>query len=98
MIHVQSQQLSLEMTEDNTSENETLAQVFSCKFCEIFKNTFFTEQFQVNASNIRMQVVVIYKLNLSLQFYNDKLYPLLWVFTLVHASMSPEFLHRFVFR
>ena len=22
---------------------ETLAQVFSCEFCEIFKNTFFTE-------------------------------------------------------
>ena len=77
MIHVQSQQLSLEMTEDNTSENETLAQVFSCKFCEIFKNTFFTEHFQVNASNIRMQVVVIYKLNLSLRFCNNKLYALL---------------------
>ena len=26
--------------------NETLAQVFSCEFCEIFKNTFFTEHLQ----------------------------------------------------
>ena len=25
-------------------KNETLAQVFSCEFCEIFKNTFFIEQ------------------------------------------------------
>ena len=25
-------------------EKETLAQVFSCEFCEIYKNTFFTEQ------------------------------------------------------
>ena len=24
-------------------EKKTLAQVFSCEFCEIFKNTFFTE-------------------------------------------------------
>ena len=29
----------------NFIKKETLAQVFSCKFCEIFKNTFFTEHF-----------------------------------------------------
>ena len=28
----------------------TLTQVFSCKFCEIFKNTFFTEDVRVTAS------------------------------------------------
>ena len=27
-------------------DKETLAQVFSCEFCEIYKNTFFTEHFQ----------------------------------------------------
>ena len=27
----------------NFVKKEILAQVFSCKFCEIFKNTFFTE-------------------------------------------------------
>ena len=27
----------------NFIKKETLAQVFSCEFCEIFKNTFFTE-------------------------------------------------------
>ena len=41
--------------------------MFSCEFCEIFKNTFFTEHLRVTASDIRMQVVVIYNLNL---FYN----------------------------
>ena len=30
--------------------NETLAQVFSCEFCEMFKNTFFTEHLWVTAS------------------------------------------------
>ena len=27
----------------NFNKKETLAQVFSCEFCEISKNTFFTE-------------------------------------------------------
>ena len=31
-------------------KKETLAQVFCCEFCEIFKNTFFTEHFPVTAS------------------------------------------------
>ena len=29
---------------------KTLAQVFSCKFCEIYKNTFFTEHLRTTAS------------------------------------------------
>ena len=31
-------------------KKETLAQVFSCEFCEIFKNTFFTEHIWTTAS------------------------------------------------
>ena len=31
-------------------EKENLAQVFSCEFCEVFKNTFFTEHFEMTAS------------------------------------------------
>ena len=42
--------------------------MFYCEFCEIFKNTFFTEHLRVTASDIRMQVIVNYNLNLSLQF------------------------------
>ena len=32
-------------------KKETLAQLFSCKFCEIFKNTFFTEHLWTTASD-----------------------------------------------
>ena len=35
----------------NFIKKETLAQVFSCEFCEISKNTFFTEHFRATASN-----------------------------------------------
>ena len=31
----------------NFTKKEALAQVFSCEFCKIFKNTFFTEHFWV---------------------------------------------------
>ena len=34
---------------------EALAQVFSCDFCEISKNTFFTEHFRATASVFEMQ-------------------------------------------
>ena len=34
----------------NFIKKETLAQVFSCKFCEIFKTTFLTEHFLATAS------------------------------------------------
>ena len=66
---------TLETTEDQVKRR--LWRVFSCNFCKIFKNIFFTEHFQVTTSDIRMQVVVIYNLNQSLQFCNNKLYTLL---------------------
>ena len=34
----------------NFIKKETLAQVFSCEFCEIFKNIFFTEPLRATAS------------------------------------------------
>ena len=33
-------------------QKKTLAQVFSCKFCEVFNNTFFTEHLRVTASGV----------------------------------------------
>ena len=36
----------------NFIKKETLAQVLSCEFCEIFKNTFFTEHLWATASKI----------------------------------------------
>ena len=34
----------------NFIKQETLTQVFSCEFCEIFKNTFFSEHLWTTAS------------------------------------------------
>ena len=36
----------------NKVKKETLAQVFSCEFCENFKNTFFTEHVWTTGSRI----------------------------------------------
>ena len=63
--------------------------VFLCEFCEIFKSTFFTEHLRMTASDIRMQEVIIYNLNLSLQFVKINFTSsLMRVFTLAHALMS----------
>ena len=37
----------------NFIKKETLAQVFSCEFCEIYKNTFFTGHLRATASVYR---------------------------------------------
>ena len=37
---------------NNFIKKETLAHVFSCEFCEIFKNTFFTEYLRTTASRM----------------------------------------------
>ena len=44
----------------NFIKKETLAQVFSCEFCEIFKNTFFTEHLRTTAS-VNAKVTIIQK-------------------------------------
>ena len=63
-----------------------------CEFCEVFKDTFFAEHLRVTASDIRMQVIVIYNLNLFLQFVATNFtFSLLRVFTLAHALMSLNF-------
>ena len=40
----------------NFIKKETVAQVFSCEFCKIFENTFFTEQRWVTASNLTQKI------------------------------------------
>ena len=37
-------------------EKDTLAQVFSCEFCEIFKNTFITEHLQATNSRTNCNI------------------------------------------
>ena len=42
--------ISQNSQENSFIKNETLAQMFSCQFCDIFRNTFFTEHLQGVAS------------------------------------------------
>ena len=44
----------------NFVKKEALAQVFSCKFCEIFKSTFSTEHLWMNASVISYKKLIVY--------------------------------------
>ena len=39
-------------------KNETLARAFSCEFCEISKNTFFTEQLLTTASDAYVTIII----------------------------------------
>ena len=41
----------------NFIKKETLALMFSCEFCESFKNTFFTELLWTTASEIHMKFI-----------------------------------------
>ena len=43
---------------DNFIKKETLAQVFSCEFSEISKNTFFTEQIRATASELNYRCLI----------------------------------------
>ena len=44
----------------NFIQREALAQVLSCKFCEIFKNTFFTEHLWTTASmTLKYEILIV---------------------------------------
>ena len=49
-ISQNSQENTCETSACNFTKKETLAQLFSCEFCEISKNTFFIEHLRVTAS------------------------------------------------
>ena len=61
----------------NFIEKETLAEVFSCKFGEIFKNIFFTEHLQVTASEKKNEIR--YKTK-SYKYFRTKKTPLISFF------------------
>ena len=42
--------IKLQASGSNFTKKETLAQVFSCELCEIFKNDFFVEHLRVTAT------------------------------------------------
>ena len=57
----------------NCIKKETLAQVFSCEFCEISKNTFFTEHLRTTASYNYLNGLIInvnFVDRYSIQFYS----------------------------
>ena len=60
----------------NFIKNETLVEVFPCKLCEIFKNTFFTEQLRTTASVKIKDLFLSFNPN-KLPFY--LLFPQEWV-------------------
>ena len=47
----------------NFTKKETLAQLFSHEFCEIFKNTFFIEHLRTTASEISTKVIMVVSSN-----------------------------------
>ena len=53
--------VKLQVDACNLIKKETLAQVFSCEFCEIFKNTYFTEHFwktvSITGANAFLEIV-----------------------------------------
>ena len=44
--------IKLQVEACNFNKEETLAQVFSCEFCKVFKNTFSNRTLAIAASNI----------------------------------------------
>ena len=51
-------------------KRETLAQVFSCEFCEIFKNTFFIEHLQWLLLTIQISITLKLHYNLHWNVWN----------------------------
>ena len=47
--------IKLQTSASNFIKKETLAEVLSCEFCEIFKNTFFTEHLWTTASTLALR-------------------------------------------
>ena len=70
--------------------------MFFPEFSEISENIFFPEHLRVTASDIHIQVVAIYNLNLSLQFLTKNIF-LLWLFTQEHSLMLLNFFVDLIF-
>ena len=64
--------IKLQVLACNLIKKETQAQVFSCEFCEISKNTFFTEHFWATVS-----AFCKFKVDISVKNHSKNL--LLWI-------------------
>ena len=76
----------------NFIQREALAQVLSCKFCEIFKNTFFTEHLWTTASmTLKYEILIVrsshQRCSIKKSFLKD-----FTTFTGKHLCQSPFFI------
>ena len=59
-------------------KKDTQAQVFSCEFCEIFKSTFFTEDFWATASAVSVKLEV-FRIEEYFHSYRDRKSDQIWI-------------------
>ena len=66
----------------NFIEKESLAHVFSCQFCEIFKNIFFTEHLWTTASKLMIEKLIMEDISYIFRYKKNwkHLLVVLWVF------------------
>ena len=64
----------------NFMKKETLAQVFSCEFCKIFKNSFFTENLRVTASNFSISMLLLEPELLKYLFFDKTIFSLIFLY------------------
>ena len=60
--------IKLQVSACNVTKNETLAKVFSCEFCKLYKNTFFTKHVRTTASKIIMYYVLLLQ-KITIDYY-----------------------------
>ena len=56
----------------NLVKKEALAQVLSCEFCEIFKNTYFTEHLRVTATEYHIFPMITLTLKMFLPTWESR--------------------------
>ena len=56
----------------NFIKKEALAQVFSCEYCEIFRNTFFIEHLWVTACKLNQRTSLIHQINEDQEVGHDE--------------------------
>ena len=72
-------------------KKEALAQVFSCEFCEIFKNTFFTEHLWTTVSMTFKYEILIVRCSQQRCFIKKGVLKIFTKFTGKHLCQSPFF-------
>ena len=80
----------------NYIKKKTSAQVFSCEFSEIFKNTFFTEYLRAAASGYQLNARKFPEKKTYIKFYFRILMIRLCLCQLLYLAHCKTFLHRYI--